>query len=241
MSPAPGAPQASHVQAVSCSSIRVSWLPPNSSLSGGLPLISYRVRYNETELYNISRGRDRLEVDISRLQPNTPYTISVSANNTLGWGEEAQGSTTTMAHMTANLFRVMEAKSKTITLRAIKWPVNLQCDMSPNDKPVTFTQRRKEVAGLTPNTQYTIHCVAKTDNGTDACIEKTLNVTTRKNRELLISYDNDLKHIYYTLHIHNHLIFHSPSSGHQCEKGWTQLGGRREDLPTNNLGCATRN
>ena len=195
MPPAPGAPQVLHVQAVSCNGIRVSWLPPNSSLSGGLPLISYRVGYNGTELYNISRGEDKLEVNITGLQPSTPYTISVSANNTLGWGEEALGSTTTMAHMTANLFRVMEAKSKTITLRAIKWPVNLQCDMSPNDKPVTFTQRRKEVAGLTPNTQYTIHCVAKNDDGSDACVEKTLNVATRKNRELLISYNYDLKHI----------------------------------------------
>ena len=203
LSPAPGAPQALHVQDVSCNSIQVSWLPPNSSLSGGLPLISYRVRYNGTKLYN--RGEDKLEVEIPGLQPNTPYAISVSANNTFGWGEEAQGSTTTMARMTASLFRVIAAKSKTITFRAQILPRNLQCDMSPNDKPVTFTQRRKEVAGLTPNTQYTIHCVAKNDNGTDTCIEKTLNVTTRKNCELLISYVYDLKHINFTLHIRIHL------------------------------------
>ena len=173
----------------------MSWLPPNSSLSGGLPLISYRVRYNGTELYNMTTVENKLEVDIYGLQPNKYYAITVSANNTLGWGEEAQGSTTTMARMTTNLFHVMEAKSRTITFRAIKWPLNLQCDMSPYDKPVTFTNGTKEVSGLTPNTQYTIHCVAKNDNGMDACVEKTLNVTTRKNRELLISHDYDLKHI----------------------------------------------
>ena len=181
LSPAPEPPRDLQVEALSCNSIRVSWLPPNSILSRGLPLISYRVRYNGTELYNMTRVEDKLEVDIPGLQPSTLYAMSVSANNILGWGEEAQGSNTTMARMTANLFRVMEVKSKTITLRAIKWPVNLQCDISPNDKPVTFTQRKEEVAGLTPNTQYTIHCVAKNDNGTDACVEKTLNVTTRKN------------------------------------------------------------
>ena len=205
---APGAPQALHVQADSCSSIRVSWLPPNSSLSGGLPLISYRVRYNGTELHNISRGEHKLEVDIPGLQPNTLYIISVSANNTLGWGEEAQGSNTTMTRMTANLFSAMEVKSKTITLKAMMRSKyrKLQCARSPNDKPVTFTQRRKEVAGLTPKTQYTIHCVAKNDDGSDACVEKILNVTTRKNRELLTSHDYDLEHINFILHIPNHLI-----------------------------------
>ena len=153
--------------------------------------------YNGTELYNISRKEHRLEVDISGLQPNTRYAISVSANNTLGWGEEAQGSNTTMTRMTANLFSAMEVKSKTITLEAMMRSKyrKLQCARSPNDKLITFTHEMKVVAGLTPNTQYTIHCVAKNDNGTDACVEKTLNVTTRKNRELLISYDYDLKHI----------------------------------------------
>ena len=165
----------------------MSWLPPNSSHSGGLPLISYKVRYNGTELYSISRGDQRVEVDIPRLQPNTLYAISVSVNNTFGWGEEAQGSSTTVARMTVNLFYVEAKKSRTITLRARKWrEVSLECDMSPNDKPVIFTQRKTEVTGLTPNTKYTIHCVAKNDNGRDACAETTLTVTTRKNRELLI-------------------------------------------------------
>jgi len=205
--PAPRAPQALHVQAVSCNSIRVSWLPPNSSHSGGLPLISYRVCYNGTELYNISRGKHRVEIDIPGLQPNTLYAISVSANNSLGWGEEAEGSNTTMTRMTADIFSAMEVKSKTITLKAMmksKYK-KLQCARSPNNKPVAFTQRRK-VAGLTPNTRYTIHCVAKNDDGSDACLEKILNVTTRKNRKLLISHEYDLEHINFILHTPNHLI-----------------------------------
>ena len=226
--PAPGAPQALNIQAVSCNSIQVSWLPPNSSLSGGLPLISYRVRYNGKELYNISRGEHRLEVEIPGLQPNTNYTISVSANNTLGWGEEAQGNNTTMTRMTANLFSAMEVRSKTITLKAMMRPKyrKLQCARSPNDKLVTFTNRKK-VAGLTPNTQYTIHCVAKNDDGSDACLEKTLNVKTRKNRELLISHDYDLKHINFILHIPNHLILFLHSTAPPQVTNVTKAGHSR--------------
>ena len=48
----------------------------------------------------------------------------------------------------------------------------------------TLTQGNEKLAGLTPNTQYTIHCVGKDEDGRDVCIEQTMNVTTRKNREL---------------------------------------------------------
>ena len=188
MLPAPGAPQALHVQAVSCNSIRVSWLPPNSHLSGGLPLISYRVRYNGTEINNISRGEDKLEVDIPGLQPNTSYAISVSANNTLGWGKEAQGSNTTMARLREHLFNVTEVKSKSLTVTVMMRGTfkDLQCEMSPIANGMgnfTLTQE-KGLGGLTPNTQYTIHCVGKDEDGKDACIEQTMSVTTRKNCEL---------------------------------------------------------
>ena len=186
--PAPGAPRDLQVEAVSCSSIRVSWLPPNSSLSGGLPLISYRVRYNGTELHNISRGEDKLEVDIPGLQPNTPYIISVSANNILGWGEEAQGSTTTMLRLREHLFNVTEVKSKSLNMTVVMGGTfkGLQCEMSPTaNRMGTFTlTQEKALGGLTPNTQYTIHCVGKDEDGRDACIEQTKSVTTRKNREL---------------------------------------------------------
>ena len=166
----------------------MSWLPPSSSLSGGLPLISYRVRYNETKLYNISRGEDKLEVDIPGLQPNTLYIISVSANNTLGWGEATQGSTTTMLRLREQLFNVTEVKSKSLTMTVMMGGTfkDLQCEMSPIANGMgnfTLTQE-KGLGGLTPNTQYTIHCVGKDDDGKDACIEQTMSVTTRKNREL---------------------------------------------------------
>ena len=191
MPPAPGAPQALHVQAVSCSSVRVSWLPPNSSLSRGLPLISYRVSYNGTELHNMTTVQDKLEVDINGLQPNTNYTISVSANNTLGWGEEAQGSTTTMPRLREQLFNVTEVKSKSLTVTVMMGGTfqDLQCEMSPIANGMrTFTraQGKKKLASLTPNTQYTIHCVGKYEDGRDACVEQTMSVTTRKNRELLM-------------------------------------------------------
>ena len=165
----------------------MSWLPPNSSLSGGLPLISYRVRYNGIELYNISKGKDKLEVDIPGLQPNTPYAITVSANNTLGWGEEAQGSNTTMARMT-EVFQVSDVTSKNITVTATvaARSKHLQCNISIVTGMRKFTLTRKEsllLAGLTPNTQYTIHCVE--EDARDACTEQTMNVTTRKNRKHL--------------------------------------------------------
>lgn len=193
MLPAPGAPRALQVEAVSCSSIRVGWSPPDSRLSGGLPLISYRVRYNGTELYNISRMEIELEVDISGLQPNTSYAISVSAMNTLGWGEEAVRSIITMARMTEQLFDVMEVKSKSFTVTAKRRATykHLQCDMTSNVNEMrirNLTQRREQLTDLTPNTRYTIHCVAKDEDGMDPCVEQTMNVITRKNRELLPSH-----------------------------------------------------
>ena len=138
----------------------MSWSPPDSSLSGGLPLISYRVRYNGTELYNISRMQDELEANISRLQPNTRYAISVSASNTLGWGEEALRSITTRPRMRKQFVRVIQVKSKSfvVTVKMSAPHKHLQCDLTPN---ATFTltqwQRNETLTDLTPNTQYTIH------------------------------------------------------------------------------------
>ena len=139
--------------------------------------------------------QDELEANISRLQPNTSYAISVSANNTLGWGEEAQGSIRTMPRMTEQLFNVTEVKSKafTVTVKRRATHKQLQCDMSWNANGIrTFntTQKRKRLPGLTPNTQYTIHCVAKDE---DACVQQTRKITTGKNRELLPSRHYDLK------------------------------------------------
>ena len=184
---APRPPLDLQLETVSCNSIQVSWLPPNSSLSGGLPLISYRVRYNGTELHNMARGEHRLEVDINGLQPNTPYAISVSANNTLGWGVEAQGSNTTMPRLT-EVFHVSDVTSKNITVTATvaARSKHLQCNISMVTGMRNFTLTQKEsllLAGLTPNTQYTIHCVE--EDAKDACTEQTMNVTTRKNRKHL--------------------------------------------------------
>ena len=174
---------------MSCNSVRVSWLPPNNSHSGGLPLISYRVSYNGRELHNISRGEDKLEVDLPGLQPNTLYAITVSANNTLGWGEEAEGSNTTMPRLREQLFNVTEVKSKSVTMTVMMRGIfkELQCEMSPianGMRTFTLTQGNEKLVRLTPHTQYTIHCVGNNKDGKDACIEQTMNVTTRKNREL---------------------------------------------------------
>ena len=130
-----------------------------------------------------------MEVDIPGLQPNTPYAISVSANNTLGWGKEAQGSNTTMSHLKEQLFKVTVVNSKSLTVTVMMGETykDLECHTSPNaneKRTFTHTQGNKKLGGLTPNTQYTIYCVAKDENGKDACIEQTMSVTTRKNREL---------------------------------------------------------
>ena len=165
----------------------MSWLPPDSSLSGGLPIISYRVRYNEADLHNISRREQRVEVDINGLQPKTHYAISVSANNTFGWGEGAQGSNTTMPRLT-QVFHVSGVTSTNITVTATEAASNkhLQCNMSMVTGMRNFTLTQKEslvLAGLTPNTQYTVHCVE--EDAKDACTEQTMNVATRKNRKHL--------------------------------------------------------
>ena len=188
---APRAPQALQVEALSCKSIRVRWLPPDSNLSGGLPLISYRVRYNGTELYNTSKVGDRLEAEVHGLQPSTSYVISVSANNIIGWGKEAVGINTTMPRLT-ELFHVSDVTSANLTVTATMVATHkyLQCDMSPNANRMgnfTLTQGKEErhLVGLTPDTQYTIHCVANDKDGKDACIEQTMNVTTSKSHKLL--------------------------------------------------------
>ena len=131
---------------------------------------------------------DKLEVDIPGLQPNTHYALSVSANNTFGWGEEAQRSNTTMPRQREQLFNVTVVKSKSLTMTVMMGGTfkDLQCEMSPFANGMgnfTLTQE-KGLGGLTPNTQYTIHCVGKDEDGRDACIEQIMSVTTRKNREL---------------------------------------------------------
>ena len=81
-----------------------------------------------------------------------------------------------------------EVKSKSLNVTVMKGGTfkGLQCEMSPIAKGMgTFTlTQEKGLAGLTPNTQYTIHCVGKDEDGRDVCIEDTTSVTTRKNREL---------------------------------------------------------
>ena len=173
---------------MSCNSIRVSWLPPNSRLSGGLPLISYRVRYNGTELY-ISRIKDeKVETNITGLQPNTLYAITVSANNTLGWGAEEKSTTTTMPRLTW-LFDVSNVTSTNITVTStvVGRSKLLQCNVSnyKGRNSFTLTQESLVLTGMTPNTQYTIHCVGDDGEGSDGCVKQTMNVTTWKNRELL--------------------------------------------------------
>ena len=82
-----------------------------------------------------------------------------------------------------------EVKSKSLTMTVMMRGTfkDLQCEMSPianGMRTFTLTQGNEKLAGLTPHTQYTIHCVAKDGDGKDACIEQTMNVTTRKNCEL---------------------------------------------------------
>ena len=136
----------------------------------------------------MTRGEDKLEVDIPGLQPNTLYIISVSANNTLGGGEETQGSNTTMPRQREQLFNVTEVKSKSLTMTVMMRGTfkDLQCEMSPiaNGMGTFSLAQERGLGGLTPNTQYAIHCVGKDEDGRHVCVEQTMRVTTRKNREL---------------------------------------------------------
>ena len=166
----------------------MSWLLPNSSDSGGLPLISYRVGYNGNELHSIPSIKDeKVETNITGLQPNTLYAISVSANNTLGWGAEEKNSTTIMPRLTW-LFIVSNVTSTNITVTptVVARSKHLHCNMSKEGRnPFNLTQESLVLAGLTPKTQYTIHCVGDDGEGSNGCVKQTMSVTTRKNRELL--------------------------------------------------------
>lgn len=177
---------------MSCEGIHVSWLPPESQVSGGLPIISYRMcrNINGTELCNFFRIGDE-KAEVHGLQPNTSYAITVSANNTLGWGGEVMISNTTMARMKEQLFSVSKVTSKSLTVTAVMMAAytDLQCDMSPNADGVgkfkVSLMTPEEKQSLNFNTNYTIYCMALGMNGSDACAEQTMHVTTRKNRELL--------------------------------------------------------
>ena len=160
--------------------------------------------------------KDELEVDIPGLKPSTLYVISVSANNTLGLGEEAQGSSTTMPRLKEHLFNVTEVKSKSLTMTVVMRGTfkDLQCEMSPIVNGFgTFTlTQEKGLGDLTPNTQYTIHCVANNKDGKDACVEQTMSVTTRKNREL---HTTVKRFEAFTHFIPSCSAFYSPGSGDQ--------------------------
>ena len=177
------------VEVLSCERIRVSWLPPESQDSGGLPIISYRVCHNGSELCNFFRAGDEGKTEIHGLQPITKYVIKVSANNTLGWGVEGMGNNTTLARMSKRLINVSKVTSNSITIMAemIEAYTYLQCDLSPDAdgfRNFTLASTPEIEQNLNFNTKYKIYCMALNINRSDACAEQTMNVTTRKKREL---------------------------------------------------------
>ena len=78
---------------------------------------------------------------------------------------------------------------------------------------------------------YFIRCGMGVHNPEDASFNVTTTNTCLK----------ALLHFIYTQSSVFFSAFHSPSSGDQCAKEWRQLGGRREDLPTNSLGQTKSN
>ena len=88
------------------------------------------------------------------------------------------------------LFDVSNVTSTNITVTptVVARSKHLQCNVSnykEGRNSFTLTQESLVLIGMTPNTQYTIHCVGDDGEGSDGCVKQTMNVTTRKNRELL--------------------------------------------------------
>ena len=71
-----------------CSSINITWSAPN--YTGGVPLERYTVRWSGRGSPLMTDGPDVTAVIVTPLSPNTSYTITVTAVNAIGEGQESE-------------------------------------------------------------------------------------------------------------------------------------------------------
>ena len=71
-----------------CNSITLTWSAPH--YTGGVPLERYAVRWRERGSTLMTDTTDVTAVTVTRLSPNTSYTIDVRAVNAIGEGEQSQ-------------------------------------------------------------------------------------------------------------------------------------------------------
>ena len=71
-----------------CNSISLTWSAPH--YTGGVPLEGYAVRWSGRDSPLMTNGTDVTAVTITRLSPNTSYTIDVRAVNAIGEGQRSE-------------------------------------------------------------------------------------------------------------------------------------------------------
>ena len=76
-----------------CNSIRLTWSAPH--YTGGVPLEGFAVRWSGTGSPLMTDRPDVTAVTITRLSPNTSYSVRVTAVNAIGNGQMSQLATVT--------------------------------------------------------------------------------------------------------------------------------------------------
>ena len=71
-----------------CNSISLTWSAPH--YTGGVPLDGYAVRWSGRGSPLMTDGADVTAMTVTRLSPNTSYTIDVRAVNAIGEGQRSK-------------------------------------------------------------------------------------------------------------------------------------------------------
>ena len=97
-----GPPLSFSVIAVTFSSISVSWSPPDTVLQNGV-ITGYKLLYtndtsqHENKRLSVITNATTLNYQLTNLQSNTTYCISVSATTSIGFGPYANTSAATLS------------------------------------------------------------------------------------------------------------------------------------------------
>ena len=88
---APDPPTGVNSANFTCNSIRLTWSAPH--YTGGVPLEGYAVRWSGRGSPLMTDRPDVTAMTITRLSPNTSYSVRVTAVNAIGNGQMSQSAT----------------------------------------------------------------------------------------------------------------------------------------------------
>lgn len=171
------APTAVTAQALSCQSVTVHWTPPTNN--EGIPLMGYSVRYDADKEQTIAGNVT--SVTIEGLRPNTTYSITVVARNTIGEGTESPALSVTTEPRQGTFVSVRALKSDTITIETTQGEVeryaNISCSIpnAPHKGPYTPPVN---VTHLQPDTYYTLVCDVYNSSTFNPCVNINTSVLT---------------------------------------------------------------